>query len=265
MCNYTVDLDSKAILSEGSANYVPRHWDNLDALQDSLDKAGEYGICRSFMKRNDLSTKLIIASDSLDVDNGVSIVSGINCKRCAVLVAWGGQKYFTVRPDFGLLSIMSNLCEPGLNKYEWQLRHSLLGYHEHVYAIFDSVKAGHLSFTARHSYEWWVNFWKSRGFKIHKELAEERRPTEILSAGIQTGGSADDVGRAHDVPSPSQAAYTTKLLSIVDHLRSKIALDHQRWTREVVQAECQQLARDLSRRDINAIGTILLPDKIRGK
>jgi hypothetical protein len=113
-----------------------------------------------------------------------------------------------------------------------------------------------------------VNFWESRGFKIHEGLAEESRPTEIPSVGVQTGGPADDIirRRTPDLSIPeAKAAYTTKLLSIVDCLRPKIALDHQSWTREVVEAECQQLAQDLSKREIEAIGYVLLPDGTRGK
>jgi hypothetical protein len=71
-----------------------------------------------------------------------------------------------------------------------------------------------------------------------------------------------------DNPAPRRApTYSTRLLNVLDVLREKMAADPYpaRWTREVIEAECRAMGPDLSQRDIQALGSMLLPDEKRRK
>ncbi|MBC7907624.1 MAG: hypothetical protein H7Y60_12895 [Rhodospirillaceae bacterium] len=93
----------------------------------------------------------------------------------------------------------------------------------------------------------------------------------VKEVGLDFGSSeAKAVVSADVVHVADEAAgkvYSTKLLSVVDALRAKIAADPSpaNWTRDSIMAESRGLRPELSDRDAGAIATVLLPDAKRGK
>ena len=70
-----------------------------------------------------------------------------------------------------------------------------------------------------------------------------------------------------DMNRPNPKMHTTRLLSILEIIRSKMSLadDLSNWTRESIEVEARGLQHSISGNDAKAIATILLPDKARGK
>ena len=107
--------------------------------------------------------------------------------------------------------------------------------------------------------------------------SDRMRLERKLNAYYATKGSAEGLTKERASPLEVTAAiidqppivppYTTRLLTIVDTLRPKIAADPipTRWTRESIVTESRAMIPDLSDRDAGAIATILLPDSKRGK
>jgi hypothetical protein len=260
---YSLDEDGR-ILAGDTASPIECEWNDVIEFQDAQDMAGERFIQRyeTNIYTRPLNLKLHVGRDNFDVEHGLMLVTDINCRRAVSSFQWKGKGYYPVRPDYGLMCINTNLCEAGLNKYEWNFRSALLGYHPAVDKLYNSIKNGEITATGTHSLKWWCDFWKTRGVPLQLGwLPTPQNDTEQKSAV-----SATDEPFAAS-PIVSQKPYTTRLLEIVDKLRSKIGADpaKERWTRLSIIEECHALQTGLSDRDAGAVASVLLPDSTRRK
>jgi len=78
-------------------------------------------------------------SDGLTVAEGFFILTGIFVERAAYLFEFEGQIYFSMRPDFGTLSLTSDLEEKSLNKYERVIQDHLFEYEFEIGSICQAV------------------------------------------------------------------------------------------------------------------------------
>lgn len=101
------------------------------------------------------------------------------------------------------------------------------------------------------------------GARSPETTGQGSRALQGIIAGTKEAPAASDGGDVFLSQAHSQS-YTTKLLTIVEALRQKIALDPGIWTRDAIQAESHRMA-NLSDRDATAIATILLRDSARDR
>lgn len=96
-------------------------------------------------------------------------------------------------------------------------------------------------------------------FEYEWQYSEVRILTKTLFQVFPAGNEQPNI----QPDANASPIYTTTLLEVVDALRPKIALSPLTWTRDAIEAECKGMSPSLSKREVEAIGYVLLPDKVR--
>jgi hypothetical protein len=111
----------------------------------------------------------LIEVQLLDIEQGASLVTALNCQRGNRLFGWRGETFYTHRPDFGHLLITTGLKERRLNRIETALFSKMFDNHRTaIYSLHRALTLNQLNPLDAHPFLWWVDFWKVRGIPIHQ-------------------------------------------------------------------------------------------------
>lgn len=110
----------------------------------------------------------IYASYYIDAEEAFFLLTGIRPVYAAYRFEWKGSVYFTMRPDFGLLSIVSNGEEKPLNYFESEIRDGLLQRYNEVDAISQAIKHEEIleDGETEAPFEEWTHLFQKRGFDL---------------------------------------------------------------------------------------------------
>jgi hypothetical protein len=111
----------------------------------------------------------IFSAHFIDPEEALSVLTGIRPRTAAFLFKWEGKAYFTMRPDFGLLCIMSNFNEMPINCYESGIREQLLRKaSEEIESIFRAIKNDEILKGGKREapFEQWTALFQKRGFDL---------------------------------------------------------------------------------------------------
>ena len=145
-----------------------------ETFDESLERAGRLFIDVSTINRPSVNWHSeLIEVHRLDIEQGLSMVTGLNCQRAnSITLGWEGKCFYPIRPDFGRLLIQSAFEVPTLNLCELHLLHK---FHEQsnrnyskVMTLHRALQVGELALESTHSFNWWLKFWDKRGFAILK-------------------------------------------------------------------------------------------------
>lgn len=167
--SYSVD-SSGCIRPLDGSGFAVSTWDEAPTFSEALLEAGTLSISNSMMGvRNDPWVGALIGKYLLDIEDGASLVTAINCRRGRVPFTWRGDKFYPVRPDFGFLLITSAFGERALNKAEQDLRQKMFEYRDAIFSLHQAIKYGQLDPASAVPFQWWVEFWGQRGIAIHMD------------------------------------------------------------------------------------------------
>ena len=145
-----------------------------ETFDESLERAGQLFIDVSTINRPSVNWhNELIEVYRLDIEQGLSMVTGLNCQRAnSITLGWEGKCFYPIRPDFGRLLIQSAFEVPTLNLCELHLLHK---FHEQsnrnyskVMTLHRAIQVGEIALESTHSFKWWLKFWGKRGFAILK-------------------------------------------------------------------------------------------------
>jgi len=105
----------------------------------------------------------------IDPEEALFVLTDIRPSYASYLFNWKDSVYFTMRPDFGLLCIMSNLNEVPINCYESEIRDKLMDYAwEEIEAIYRAIKNGEILKNGKREapFEQWIALFQKRGFDL---------------------------------------------------------------------------------------------------
>ena len=125
----------------------------------------------------------IYAAHYIDAEEALFILTGIKPNYAAYQFQWEGMIYFTMRPDFGLLSIMSNFDEEPLNCFESKIQDKLFRWYIEIEAISRAIK--HVEILeddeTEAPFEEWTHLFQKRGFDLsHIPQKFLRDPLSVL-------------------------------------------------------------------------------------
>ena len=112
---------------------------------------------------------VIYSAYYIDPEEALFVLTDIRPNDASYLFNWKHSVYFTMRPDFGLLCIMSNLNEMPINCYESEIRDKLLDYAwEEIEAIYRAIKNGEILKNGNEEapFEQWIALFQKRGFDL---------------------------------------------------------------------------------------------------
>jgi hypothetical protein len=102
-------------------------------------------------------------------EEALFVLTGIIPERASYRFNWKDSVYFTMRPNFGLLCIMSNSNEMPLNCYESKIRDKLFDYAwEEIEVIYRAIKNGEIlnDGNTEAPFEQWTALFQKRGFDL---------------------------------------------------------------------------------------------------
>jgi len=117
--------------------------------------------------KNEISE--IFSAHFIDPEEALFILTGIISSSASYLFEWEETVYFTMRPDFGLLCIMSNLNEMPINCYESGIRDQLLDEARvEIEAIYRAIKNSEILKDGNREapFEQWIALFQKRGFDL---------------------------------------------------------------------------------------------------
>lgn len=110
----------------------------------------------------------IRAKRHLNIEDGFFLVTGIYVSYGIFRFEWGDEVFFNMRPDFGFLSLATNLGEQPINEVELVVRNRLLDYYRETESIKRAIDVGEIDPFKLYTIEWWTSFWEVRGISIAK-------------------------------------------------------------------------------------------------
>lgn len=105
----------------------------------------------------------------INPEEALFVLTDIRPNDASYLFNWKDSVYFTMRPDFGLLCIMSNLNELPINCFESEISDKLLEYAwEEIEAIYRAIKNGEILKNGNEEapFEQWIALFQKRGFDL---------------------------------------------------------------------------------------------------
>ncbi len=129
----------------------------------------------------------------LDVEDAFYLATGVDVRYALFRFQWGTEIFFNIRPDFGFLSLTTDLGELPINAVESAIRDGLIDYYRETEALKRAIDAAEIDPLKVYSIEWWQDFWKARG--VVTATANEF-DSEGLHAAAQPEGST---GYSHSI------------------------------------------------------------------
>jgi hypothetical protein len=120
------------------------------------------------------------------VEDIVAVKLGGDPRTAIRRFRWGLDSYYTVRPDFIYLCAKTNLCEPGLNDYEWTFREMLHEHHKFVSNLYGLIAKENISRPTTRDRIWW-----NEHLSLHGEIGNFDS-TGLAAPGIQSDAPAND-------------------------------------------------------------------------
>lgn len=119
----------------------------------------------------------------LDIEDGFYLATGVNVGYGTFRFEWGNEVFFNMRPDFGFLSITTDLGEEPINPVESAVRDRLIDYYIQTGALRSAIDAGEIELPGLYTLDWWLAFWELRGLPVQgaggsapvTETPEQRR------------------------------------------------------------------------------------------
>jgi hypothetical protein len=99
---------------------------------------------------------------------------------------WQGEMFFTMRPDFFFLSLVSHVGEPPINTLESAIRDRLIDYYRELDALKYALARGEIEATGVYSIDWWREFWSVRGFSTPDPFDEVTASGPINDEPLKT-------------------------------------------------------------------------------
>lgn len=116
----------------------------------------------------------------LDIEDGFYLATGVNVGYGTFRFEWHDEVFFNIRPDFGFLSIASDLGECPINAVESAVRNRLVDYYQALDSIKSAIDVGEIEAPALYMLDWWLDFWKVREIAVPGR-AEAKKKTELKS------------------------------------------------------------------------------------
>ncbi|MBI9083357.1 MAG: hypothetical protein JEZ11_07145 [Desulfobacterales bacterium] len=105
----------------------------------------------------------------LNPEEALCVLTGVSLYLACYLFDWKGEMFFTMRPDFGHLTILNDFDEPPINLYEDRLSQRLLDVAGvEVEAISRAIRNREILSDGRAeaSFDEWISMFKRRGFDL---------------------------------------------------------------------------------------------------
>jgi len=139
---------------------------------------------------------MIYSAYYIDPEEALFVLTDIKPSDASYQFNWKDSVYFTMRPDFGLLCIMSNLNVVPINCYENEIQSKLLDYAwEEIEAIYRAIKNGEILENGNEEapFEQWIALFQKRGFDLSHipqkyltdPLSQQKKENSTLKTNLE--------------------------------------------------------------------------------
>jgi hypothetical protein len=171
---YSID-DMERVRPVHEMGWVIEAWMDKQTFDEAITAAaGSLHIDDAFRDNKD---ELLTSEDwdwlqaiqYLDIEDGFFLATGVDMRLAVFRFRWGKDVFFSMRPDFGFVSLGTMFGAEPINMVESEIRDRALGNALEAESMYRAIKAGEIDPMKSNTLEWWLKFWSRRGFTIHND------------------------------------------------------------------------------------------------
>lgn len=161
--------------------WTRERWQDAPSFDEAMEGVAAFAMTEAFPNEDpqlgpeqlsDLQAKRY-----LDIADGFYLATAIDARFGVWRFVWQGEVFFTMRPDFVIRSLVSDLGERPINILESSVRDRLIDYYREIEALKYALAKGEIEAMEVYPMEWWMEFWKVRGIST---------PTQIQDSSVDS-------------------------------------------------------------------------------